>query len=116
MPDPQDPATFERVEARLGRARPGAARRRCSTGTGRLIALRRRTPDLSDGRLDQVRVRVDEEAGWLVLERGEVTVAANLGPAAASPPIRPGRLLLASDPGATAARLPPDTVVILGPD
>jgi maltooligosyltrehalose trehalohydrolase len=42
-----------------------------------LIELRRQTPELHDGRRDLVKVRFDENARWLVFERGPITVAAN---------------------------------------
>ena len=46
-----------------------------------LIALRRRTPALLDGRLEHVRTRHDEDRRRLVMERGPVAVAVNLGDA-----------------------------------
>jgi maltooligosyltrehalose trehalohydrolase len=85
----------------------------------RLIGLRRNEPALRDGRLDCVRTRFDETAGWFVVERGPLSVVCNLAPARQRIPIRPGAcaLLLASnksiettDSGIT---LPPDSVAIL---
>jgi maltooligosyltrehalose trehalohydrolase len=114
VPDPQDPATFER--SKLDWDEPGGVPHSDLLEWYRaLIALRRRTADLSDGRREDVRTVFDEEARWLVVERGAVTVAANLGSSEAKPPIRPGRLVLASEPDATPERLPPDSVVIVGP-
>ena len=43
-----------------------------------LIALRRRLPDLSDGRIERTSVRFDEAARWLVMTRGSVAVVCNL--------------------------------------
>ncbi len=43
-----------------------------------LLALRRRLPSLSDGRLERVSVDFDEAARWLVMRRGAVRVACNL--------------------------------------
>ena len=43
-----------------------------------LIALRRRVPALRDGRCELVRVACDEDAGWLMIERGPLAVACNL--------------------------------------
>ncbi|MGH9183130.1 MAG: malto-oligosyltrehalose trehalohydrolase [Acidimicrobiales bacterium] len=121
VPDPQDPATFERskLDWEQRRRSPHAE----LLGWYReLIALRRRTPALRDGRLDRVRARCDEEAGWLAVERGPVTVAANLGAAEVTVdlgPGRPGGALAASDPavrvGDGTATLPPDSVVVCGP-
>ncbi|MFB4305946.1 malto-oligosyltrehalose trehalohydrolase [Actinomadura sp. GTD37] len=72
-----------------------------------LISLRRATPELNDPGLTAVRVETDEkEARWLVMRRGGVHVATNLGGVPVVLPValpagpdggRP-RLLLASDP------------------
>jgi maltooligosyltrehalose trehalohydrolase len=40
-----------------------------------LVALRRRFPEVTDGRLDEVDVAVDEERGTLVVRRGRVRLA-----------------------------------------
>ncbi len=42
-----------------------------------LIALRRRIPSLVDGRLDQIDVKHDARAGWLLMTRGEFLAAFN---------------------------------------
>ena len=44
-----------------------------------LIELRRRHPELTDGRMDRVEVEADDEAGTLVVRRGRVTVTVHLG-------------------------------------
>ncbi|MEY4581535.1 MAG: hypothetical protein RL701_6238 [Pseudomonadota bacterium] len=44
-----------------------------------LTTLRRNNPDLLDGRRDQVQVSFDEDARWLRVQRGAVTLLANLG-------------------------------------
>jgi maltooligosyltrehalose trehalohydrolase len=64
-----------------------------------LIALRKARPELSDPWLDEVEVDVDEEARTLVLHRGGLRLAVNLGDEPAS--IALGaieRVLLASEP------------------
>ncbi|MHB1445344.1 MAG: malto-oligosyltrehalose trehalohydrolase [Acidimicrobiales bacterium] len=96
IPDPQDPATFERSQldwSELGRP-PHAE---LLDWHRQLIALRRRRPELTDGRLDQVEVRHGE--AWLSLRRGEVLVAVNIGGATRTLPLDgPGpRLLLGSE-------------------
>ena len=118
VPDPQDPATFER--SRLDWAEPGRPRHAALLAWHReLIALRRQVPALTDPRLDRVATDYDDQAGWLVIRRGPVIVAANLGVAswtfaAAAPPVH---LLAASGPGAETTQrglvLPPDTAAIL---
>jgi maltooligosyltrehalose trehalohydrolase len=44
-----------------------------------LIALRRARPELTDPRLDRVSADYDEDAGWLMVRRGSLRIAANLG-------------------------------------
>jgi maltooligosyltrehalose trehalohydrolase len=88
----------------------------------RLIRLRRGISALSDGRLDRVRVRFDEEARWLVVERGLVSVVCNLADRIQRVPVsmpQGNQALLTSDPTvevtADGVRLLPDAVALLGP-
>jgi maltooligosyltrehalose trehalohydrolase len=121
IPDPQSPETFARSKldwSEIGRE-PHA---RLLEWHRRLIALRRGAADLTDGRLDQVGVSLDEDARWLAVERGAFTVAANLGMAAARVPLPPARarrvvLSSSSDVRVEAAHVmvAPDAVVVLGP-
>jgi maltooligosyltrehalose trehalohydrolase len=122
VPDPQAPATFE--QSKLDWGETGRAPHAAMLDWYRqLIRLRRREPDLTDGRLDRVRTRFDERERWFALERGAaVTVVANLGGRPARVPIAPGRpreIALASEPGAVARvdglEMPPESVAILGP-
>jgi maltooligosyltrehalose trehalohydrolase len=77
VPDPQDPATFER--SRLDWAEVDSAdAARTLDWHRKLIALRRDLPDLSSGDLAAVEVAYDEDAAWLVVRRGEVAVVVNL--------------------------------------
>ena len=66
-----------------------------------LLALRRSRPELTDPRLDQVRVDYDEDARWLLVTRGPLRIAANLGTAPVRIP------LTASRPTAGAPCPPP---------
>jgi maltooligosyltrehalose trehalohydrolase len=115
VPDPQDPATFERSVLRWDerQAEPHADMLRWYTD---LIALRRSTPALLDPDLAHVTVEVDEAARTIVVRRGEVTVAANLGTTSAELEVA-GQLHLASNAQAQAdgqrVKLPPDAVAIL---
>jgi maltooligosyltrehalose trehalohydrolase len=52
-----------------------------------LMDLRRRVPALRTGRLDEVAVRWDDGARWLVVARGEWRVACNLAPAGQPVPL-----------------------------
>jgi maltooligosyltrehalose trehalohydrolase len=117
VPDPQDPATFER--SRLDWAEPAKERHAGLLAWYRqLIALRRRVAEFADPRLDRVRTEYDQDAGWLIVRRGPVTVAANLGTGTRTFPAGPAAALLAaSDPrvgrSPHGVALPPDTVAIL---
>ena len=78
VPDPQDPATFERSKldwSELGQA-PHAE---LFEWHRELIGLRRDWPELAPGPMDATEVRYDEDARWIVIRRGRVTTAVNLG-------------------------------------
>ena len=117
IPDPQDPATFQR--SRLDWAEIQSQRHASLLAWyRRLIALRRQVPALTDPRLGRTETDCDSAAGGLVIRRGPVTVAANLGAGAWTFPAGPAAgLLAASDPRVELAGqdlvLPPDTVAIL---
>jgi len=121
VPDPQDPSTFER--SRLDWSELAHAPHAEVLDWYRaLIALRRSTPGLGDGRLDRVAVRYDGQAGWVVVARGELRIAANLGEAETKIDLGDDagtQVLAASDPGIVVdgsyVTLPPDSVVICGP-
>ena len=110
VPDPQDPATFEASKLDWEVDEDLLAFYRS------LIALRRSRPELSDGRRDRVSVTWDDDARWVVLRRGSVAVACNLGRRTAVVPGTPGEVLLASAGWAVrdgALELDPESVVVL---
>jgi len=116
--DPQAPETF--LRSKLDWSEPGREPYCFLLEWYRaLIALRRRLPELRDGRRDLVGVDFDERAGWLVLRRSPVTVACNLGPAEVALPAA-GRVELASVPEvwleAGELRLPPDACAVVRDD
>jgi maltooligosyltrehalose trehalohydrolase len=117
VPDPQAVETFERSRLRWDEV--GASPHAELFDWHRsLIALRRSVPALGAGRLGEVEVRADEAGGWLVMQRGPVSVACNIGPVAVTLPVA-GSLLLASDPAvsldAGMLALPPDTAAVVSP-
>ena len=63
-----------------------------------LIALRRHRPELSDPRLDRLRVDIDERRRTMVLHRGTLRVVVNLGTQPVTGPLddSPSQVLLAS--------------------
>ncbi len=82
VPDPNAESTF--TNSRLDWSEPDREPHAGLLRTHReLIALRRAHPELSDPWLDRLGVRVDEDARTIVLERGRLRVAVNLGAAEA---------------------------------
>jgi maltooligosyltrehalose trehalohydrolase len=100
VPDPQDPATFERSILDWSEV-DGAEHAEMLDWYRRLIALRRERPELTDPWLDRVGVAYAEDAAWLVVRRGGLRVACNLGVGRQAVPLdgAPVRVLLASAPG-----------------
>jgi maltooligosyltrehalose trehalohydrolase len=121
IPDPQRRETFEasRLDWAELEREPHASLLRWHR---ELIALRKRLPALGDGSLEAVRTCFSDEGRWLVVERGPVTIAANLGEAPACLTMasgRPRQVLLASEPSVRdeggVLELPTETIAILGP-
>jgi maltooligosyltrehalose trehalohydrolase len=96
--DPQSPEAFER--SKLDWTEPEREPHRSLLEWYRsLIALRRAVPELTDGRRDAVDVACDEEAGWMRIARGSITVAFALhGDVDVPLGDRTADLALASDP------------------
>jgi maltooligosyltrehalose trehalohydrolase len=79
VPDPQDPATFERSRLDWSQiAQPEHAR--MLAWYRALIELRRAIPDLADGDLDATTVRFDDDdrPSWVVVGRGAARIVCNL--------------------------------------
>jgi maltooligosyltrehalose trehalohydrolase len=107
IPDPQARSTFDASVLRWDERERGEHRELLAWHRA-LIALRHRRPALRDGRLDRVDVTVDEHT--IVVRRGEIAVAANLGTSVVTIPSPRGVRVLAypeTDEGPTAV-LPPD--------
>jgi malto-oligosyltrehalose trehalohydrolase len=106
VPDPQDKETF--LRSKLDWSQPDREPYRSLLGWYReLLALRRARPELTDPRLGQVRADFDEEARWLLITRGSLRIAANLGPEPVRLPVAAGcpatpALLAVSTPDITA--------------
>jgi maltooligosyltrehalose trehalohydrolase len=119
VPDPQDKETF--LRSKLDWDEPAREPHASLLGWYRsLIALRRSRPELSDPRLDQVRSDYDEDARWLLVHRGPLRVAVNLGDQPAELALG-GRdaatILLASDAGIALTpgglTLPPASLAVV---
>ncbi len=118
IPDPQDPATFERSKLRWEEAESGRGASLLAWYRS-LIRLRRAFPSLSDARMGRVRTLVDEQRQWLRFERGPVAVACNFSRQVHRIPldIPEAALLLASDPqvriGSKEIEIPAEAVAIV---
>jgi maltooligosyltrehalose trehalohydrolase len=78
IPDPQDPQTFQR--SKLDWAEVDADEHGRLLGVYRdLIALRRSETDLADPWLEHLVVDYNEDKRWIVLRRGALAIACNLG-------------------------------------
>jgi maltooligosyltrehalose trehalohydrolase len=124
VPDPQDKETF--LRSKLDWVQPGREPYRSLLSWYReLLALRRERPELTDPRLDRVRVDYDERGGWLVVHRGRLRVIANVGAFSAHVPLVRAaaglgspdiRVLLASAEisfGRDGVSLPPAAVAVI---
>lgn len=118
VPDPQAPETFAASKLDWSEIErpPHAEMLRWHRD---LLALRVREPDLCSHDLARTRVSFDEAERWLVLHRGAIAVACNLGEVARSAPVGAGRrVLLASDASRVRLEgervlLEPDSVAVL---
>lgn len=100
VPDPQEPATFER--SKLDWAEAGGERHATVLAAYRALAgLRRRHPEITDPDFRKVRCEVDEDARTFVMHRGRLAVAVNFGDEPASLATGHAEVLLASPSGAT---------------
>ncbi|MDQ3723675.1 MAG: malto-oligosyltrehalose trehalohydrolase [Actinomycetota bacterium] len=89
VPDPQDPATFER--SKLTRVRDEVL----ADLFARLLAVRRQLPD------EETMTEYDEDARWLAVDRGPYRLACNFAEEEQAVPVGPGHgeVVLATDDG-----------------
>lgn len=120
VPDPQDPASFQR--SKLDWSQPSSEPGKSMLAWYRsLLELRRSRPELTDPRLHLVRADYDEDARWLVVHRGPLRIAANLGDATAVVPaagvFAGSGVLIASDAAVSATpgsvTLPPASLAVV---
>ena len=112
IPDPQDRETFERSKLRWEELAE-SPHREMLAWYKKLIKLRQRLADLSSGAPGSTRVRYDEQARWLIVERSRARVLCNLG--SESVRLETGgrpELLLASDESVAVD----EKGIALGPD
>ena len=114
IPDPQDPETF--LRSKLDWSEAGAGEHaRLREFYRELIRLRHTDPALADPWLAHLEIEFDEDARWIVLHRGRIAVACNLGDAEATVPAVGEQLLSWGDPApaAGATRMPAHSVAVL---
>jgi maltooligosyltrehalose trehalohydrolase len=105
--DPQDPQTYRQAVLDWAEL-DGDAHAGMLAWYRRLIALRAGEPELRDDDLRKVDVEFDEDARWLVLHRGGLHVAVNVGDEEREVPLAGRELVLATGPAeltATGLRL-----------
>lgn len=117
VPDPEKRETFERSKLNWDEVRTGKHAEMLQW-TKDLIHFRRCSPSLNDGDLSHIKLKFDEEKRWLLMTRGDVRLACNLGPALHRCPNPEGLVLVmksADDVRMDGADvlLPPDSVAIL---
>ncbi len=93
IPDPQDPQTFLRSKLDWAEVDSGEHARLHRLYRD-LIALRRNDPDMADPWLGDLTVDYDEGERWIVLRRGRLRVACNLGADPVTVPVT-GEVVLA---------------------
>lgn len=93
IPDPQDPQTFLRSKLNWDEVDSGDHARLLGVYRD-LIALRRNDPDLADPWLEHLTVEFDEAERWIVVHRGRLRIACNLGADPATMPVA-GEVVLA---------------------
>lgn len=96
VPDPQDPETFQRSKLKWEETAAGEHAEMLAWYK-ELIALRKREPALTNGRMDEVETRCDEVARWFVMSRGPVDVVCNFSKSAQEIPTKSGPLKLAGE-------------------
>jgi len=117
VPDPQDPATFERSRLRWDERESGIHRRILDLYT-RLIALRRELPDLTDPDFTAVFAEADEDRRLFRLRRGNTHILVNFSERASRMPVPPhAEIVLATASGVALAgeevALPSRSAVVL---
>jgi maltooligosyltrehalose trehalohydrolase len=115
MIDPQDPRAYRSAVLDWDEAeRPGHAE--VLSLYRRLIALRAAEPDLHDTDLRHVAVGYDDAERWLVVQRGDFRVAANIAAEPRTVPVAGGTVVLATGDattGRTGLRLGPHTAAVV---
>ena len=92
VPDPQDPATFERSKLDWSEL-SGARGAQVLAAYRELAGLRRTVPALTDPSFEHLRCTVDEDTRVFVMHRAGTVLAVNFGDAPATVTVEPGLTL-----------------------
>ncbi|PND57013.1 malto-oligosyltrehalose trehalohydrolase [Mycobacterium sp. ENV421] len=113
IPDPQDPQTFLRSKLNWDEVDEGRHAELLDFYRG-LIALRRTDPDMADAWLQHLVVDFDEDERWIVMRRGHIAIACNLGEQSVSVPVVGDMVLGWGEPtvGAHSTELPGHSVAV----
>jgi maltooligosyltrehalose trehalohydrolase len=118
IPNPEEFSTFENSKLKWAESGEGM-HADMFEWTSRLIHIRRNSISLNDGDRGHVKVKCNEDARWLRMDRNLVSVFANLGPGPAQFKVGDDyELLLASVPEFThledgLVTVPPDGFAIV---
>jgi maltooligosyltrehalose trehalohydrolase len=117
IPNPEDPETFRRSRLNWSEVDQGRHGEMLAW-TRQLIHLRRRSLSLNDGDRGHVKVSFSEERKWLRMDRGQLSVFANLGAAPQSFATGPDQRVVLASEGSPAVvegsvTVEPDTLVIV---
>jgi maltooligosyltrehalose trehalohydrolase len=117
VPDPQDPETFRRSKLDWREPYPsadaGSRHTRMLCWYRNLLALRKARAELTDPSLAATRVDFDEAARTVIVHRGPLAIAVNLGVRDATTPLHGRRLLdSATVTGSAAAGASPGPIVL----
>ncbi len=117
IPDPENQATFQASKLKWEEVNIGRHAEMLSWYQA-LIRLRRTIPCLKDGSIGNVRVTFDEQAKWLRMRGGAITVICNLGDREQIFHLaQESRLVLASRSAIQVSRgklaVPPDSVAVV---
>ena len=78
VPNPQDPATFGRSKLDWSELETQAGQELFEVQR-QILRIRRDHPDLTDPRFDQGSATSNQKQGWVLVERGQMIIAANFG-------------------------------------
>jgi maltooligosyltrehalose trehalohydrolase len=117
IPDPESVETFENSKLDWDEVETGK-HAAMHEWFRRLIHLRRNSPSLNDGDMGHVKVTFDETKRWLMMDRGLMKIACNLGSEAMTFDCPQGFTLALTSQGGTEVQgngvvVPPDTLVVL---